>query len=71
VQHEVEVGRLRGILDRELTALSLIGMALFPFITNPVTREVFGLKMDDALFERLIDHLVGLFAHNAAAVKML
>jgi hypothetical protein len=46
-------------------------MALFLFIANPVAREMFGLKMDGALVERLIDDLVRLFAHNAAAVKTL
>jgi TetR/AcrR family transcriptional regulator len=70
VQHEIDAGQLRRDLDPALTALSLIGMALFPFISYPVAREVFGLEMNDTLVQRLIEHHIRLFLQGAEADKV-
>jgi AcrR family transcriptional regulator len=68
-----EIGRaqaeraLRGDLDPVLTTLSAVSLAVFPFLSLPVTGRVFGLKVDDAFVERLIEHNTALFYQGAAA----
>ncbi len=63
--NDIQAQRLRDDLDPALAALALIGMALFPFITYPVAREVFGLEMNAELVERLIAHNTRLFLEGA------
>lgn len=62
-----EIGRararhaLRSNLDPVLTTLSLISLAVFPFLSMPVTSRVFGLSFDEEFVERLIAHNTALF----------
>lgn len=63
---EKKAGRLRDDLDPNLTALSLIGMTLFPFLAFPVTQRVFGIRLDDEFRERFVDHTLKLFFEGAS-----
>ena len=58
---------LRADLDPVLTTLSVVSLAIFPFLSFPITRRVFDLQLDDSFVERLIDHNAALFYHGAAA----
>jgi AcrR family transcriptional regulator len=67
VRRERAAGRLRADLDPVLTTLSLIGMAVFPFLALPVAREVFGIEPNEEFRDRLVAHTTKLFQHGAAA----
>lgn len=58
-------GRLRSDLDDGLTVLSLIGMAVFPFLAHPVIGEVIGYRLDEGLRDRLFEHTRRLFLEGA------
>jgi hypothetical protein len=60
-------GRLRSDLDPKLAALSLVSMALFPFLALPIARDVFGLRLDGDDLERLIEHTERMFLLGAEA----
>lgn len=66
VQQEVARGRIRADLDPKLTVLSMISLALFPFLAMPVTSKVFGVRSDDEFLQRLIGHTSELLAHGIA-----
>jgi AcrR family transcriptional regulator len=65
LEREMTHGRIRKDLDPTLGALSFMSMALFPFIALPVMEKVFGIRMTDALTQRLIDHSTRLFYEGA------
>lgn len=65
LQRGLATGELREDLDPTLATVSLIGLALFPFISLPVTRRVLGFDVDSANVGRLIDHTVALFYDGA------
>jgi AcrR family transcriptional regulator len=67
VRRERQAGRLRDDLDPVLTTLSLMGMAVFPFLAFPVAREVFGLELNEEFRDRLVAHTTKLFTEGAAA----
>ncbi|HLF10487.1 MAG TPA: TetR/AcrR family transcriptional regulator [Gammaproteobacteria bacterium] len=56
---------LRPDLDPVLTTLSIVSLAIFPFLSLPVTRRVFDLKVDAEFVEQLIGHTAALFFHGA------
>ncbi|MGE5626440.1 MAG: TetR/AcrR family transcriptional regulator [Bacillota bacterium] len=66
IKREQDAGRLRSDLDPTLAALSLISMAVFPFIAMPVTREVFGIRVKDDYLDRLIAHTERVFLQGVA-----
>ncbi len=61
IQREQAAGRLRADADPTLTALSMVSLAVFPFVAMPVTREVFGMRVKDDYLERLIRHTERVF----------
>ena len=67
-----EIGRakaqhaLRSDLDPVLTTLSAVSLAVFPFLSLPITGRVFGLQLDPPLVERLIEHNTALFYRGAS-----
>jgi AcrR family transcriptional regulator len=67
IASEQAAGRLRADLDPKLAALSLVSMALFPFLALPIARDVFGLRLDGADLERLIEHTERMFLLGAEA----
>ena len=64
VAREIERGRLRNDLDPALSVVSLLGLALFPFISLPITSRVLGLEVNEAGTERLIAHTLRVFLHG-------
>ena len=64
---EQAAGRLRADLDPTLTALSLVSMAVFPFVAMPVASEVFGMRVKQDYLDRLIAHTERVFMKGVAA----
>ncbi len=67
VAREAERGRLRRDLDPSLTVVSLLSLALFPFISLPITSRVLGVETGEAGMEKLIAHTVRVFLRGVAA----
>ncbi len=67
VAAEVASGDLRDDLDPKLAVLSLVGMAIFPFLAHPVAGRVLGYELDADFAERLIAHTTQLFFDGARA----
>jgi len=66
IEHEQAVGRIRADADPTLTALSMVSLAVFPFVAMPVTREVFGMRVKTDYLDRLIDHTERVFLQGVA-----
>ena len=58
---------LRADLDPILTTLSVVSLAIFPFLSLPITGRVFDFKLDAPFVERLIAHSAALFYRGAGA----
>lgn len=56
VGREIEAGRLHRDLDPKLAMLTLVSLAVFPFLAFQVTSRVFGVQLDDAYVEKLARH---------------
>ena len=67
VARETELGHLRRDLDPALTVVSLISLALFPFVSLPITSRVLGVETNEAGLEKLIAHTLRLFQRGVAA----
>lgn len=67
VARETERGNLRRDLDPALTVVSLISLALFPFVSLPITSRVLGVETNEAGLEKLIAHTLRLFQRGVAA----
>jgi TetR/AcrR family transcriptional regulator len=62
VTREIEAGRLDAHLDPKLVVLSMVSLAVFPFLAFQITSRVFGVQLDDAYVERLGRHTRALLA---------
>jgi len=67
IKREQEAGRLRADLDPTLAALSLVSLAVFPFVAMPVASEVFGMRVREDYLERLIAHTERVFLQGVSA----
>lgn len=67
IKREQEAGRLRADLDPTLASLSLVSLAVFPFVAMPVASEVFGMRVREDYLERLIAHTERLYLDGVAA----
>lgn len=56
LKDEVKMGRLRADLDVDLGFSSLVALAVFPFIGQPVIERVLGVSFDDRFRARLTAH---------------
>jgi TetR/AcrR family transcriptional regulator len=65
VEGEMAAGKLRADLDPRLLVLSLVSLALFPFLALPLTTRVFGVCNDEEFVERFLNHTVELLARGA------
>jgi AcrR family transcriptional regulator len=61
LKREIAAGRVRTDLDPTLGALSLMSLALFPFIALPVAQQLFGIRMTDAFVTHLVEHNARLY----------
>ena len=64
INQEVESGNYRKDLSPELTIMSLLGMAIFPFLAAPVIERVFGTTIDESMANKLAAHNVELFMNG-------
>jgi TetR/AcrR family transcriptional regulator len=64
VRMQIERGVLRSDLDPKLTVLSMISLALFPFLALPVTSKVFGVRQDEDFLQRLAQHTTELMSRG-------
>jgi AcrR family transcriptional regulator len=67
LQQEISAGRLRSDLDVDLTFASLLGLAAFPFIAQPVLERTLGRPFDAAFRAQLASHTRRLFLEGARA----
>jgi AcrR family transcriptional regulator len=56
VQGEIDAGKLRADVDARLLVLSLVSLAIFPFLALPLTARVFGVRNDAEFVERFMRH---------------
>ena len=56
VAAERDAGRLRPDLDADMTALSMLSLAVFPFIARPLVGDVLDVPEGEAFVELLIHH---------------
>lgn len=66
IEREQAAGRIRADADSTLTALSMVSLAVFPFVAMPVTREVFGLRVKTEYLDRLIEHTERVFLQGVS-----
>ena len=67
IKREQDAGRLRADLDPSMAALSLVSMAVFPFVAMPVASEVFGMRVREDYLDRLIAHTERLYLEGVSA----
>jgi AcrR family transcriptional regulator len=65
VASEIEAGTLRADLDPRLLVLSLVSLAIFPFLTLPLTSRVFDVSNDGEFVERFLRHTGELLVRGA------
>jgi AcrR family transcriptional regulator len=65
VEGEMAAGKLRADLDPRLLVLSIVSLAIFPFLTLPLTTRVFGVRNDEEFVERFLRHTAELLARGA------
>ncbi|HET7757108.1 MAG TPA: TetR/AcrR family transcriptional regulator [Steroidobacteraceae bacterium] len=64
---DIAGGRLRGTLDAKLLVLSVLSLAIFPFLAYPLTSRLFGVRNDAEFLERFLEHTRQLLAHGVTA----
>jgi TetR/AcrR family transcriptional regulator len=64
VEGEIAAGKLRSDLDPRMLVLSIVSLAIFPFLTLPLTARVFGVRNDEEFVERFLRHTTELLARG-------
>lgn len=67
VSAEIARGTLRSDLDPKLLVLSVVSLAVFPFLCYPLTSRVFGVRNDEEFISRFLRHTQALLASGVAA----
>lgn len=67
VRVEIERGALRSDLDPKLLVLSVVSLAVFPFLGFAATSRVFGVRNDEEFVARFLQHTQALLAHGTAS----
>ncbi|NBB92835.1 MAG: TetR family transcriptional regulator [Gammaproteobacteria bacterium] len=67
VERAQSLGRLRADLDPDLAALSLLSMAVFPFVGRPVAGQVLDYSLEPECIDELAEHTLNLFYNGASA----
>jgi TetR/AcrR family transcriptional regulator len=65
VEGEIAAGKLRADLDPRLLVLSIVSLAVFPFLALPLTSRVFGVRNDEEFVGRFLRHTADLLARGA------
>jgi AcrR family transcriptional regulator len=67
VKEQMRRGTLRGDLDPRLLVLSIVSLAIFPYLTFALTNRVFGVRHDEEFVSRFIAHTQAVLAHGVVA----
>ena len=67
VQEQMRRGALRADLDPKLMVLSMVSLAIFPFLSFALSSRVFGVRHDEEFVARFLAHTQALLAHGSAA----
>jgi AcrR family transcriptional regulator len=67
VQAQIRRGALRADLDAKLVVLSMVSLAVFPFLSIAATSRVFGVRHEEEFVARFIAHTQALLEHGIAA----
>lgn len=67
VQEQMRRGKLRADLDPKLLVLSMVSLAIFPFLSFALSSRVFGVRHDEEFVARFLAHTQALLAHGSAA----
>jgi TetR/AcrR family transcriptional regulator len=66
VRAEMARGTLRSDLDPKLLVLSVVSLAVFPFLGFPLTSRVFGVRNDEEFLTRFLRHTQALLTSGVA-----
>jgi len=69
VQAQMRRGELRADLDPNLLVLSIVSLAIFPFLSFALSSRVFGVRHDEEFVSRFLAHTQALLAHGVAATR--
>jgi AcrR family transcriptional regulator len=64
VEGEIAAGNLRADLDPRMLVLSIVSLAIFPFLTLPLTTRVFGVRNDEEFVGRFLRHTTDLLTRG-------
>lgn len=67
LERERRAGRIREDLNPRLTALSLLSLNMFPFLTRVITGPILGVELKGAALEELIAHTTRMFLNGISA----
>jgi AcrR family transcriptional regulator len=67
VQAQMRRGTLRADLDRKLLVLSIVSLAIFPFLSFALSSRVFNVRHDEEFVSRFLAHTQALLAHGMAS----
>jgi AcrR family transcriptional regulator len=67
VKEQMRRGSLRDDLDPKLLVLSIVSLAIFPFLSFALTNRVFGVQHDEQFVSRFIAHTQSLLARGVSA----
>lgn len=65
LEREAASGELREDIEPRFAAVSLLGMAVFPFLARPIAERVLNIDYDNDSLAALIDHTLRLFNEGA------
>jgi hypothetical protein len=71
VEGEIAAGKLRDDLDPRMLVLSIVSLAIFPFLTLPLTARVFDVRNDEEFVERFLRHTTDLLARGIKPASSL
>ena len=66
MQAQIARGTLREDLDPKLLVLSVVSLAVFPFLAVALTSRLFGVRHDEEFVTRFLAHTQTLLAHGIA-----
>lgn len=69
VRRGVERGELRADLDPRLAVLSLVSLAVFPFLAFPLTSKLFDVRLEAGFVDALAQHTAALLKHGIYAAR--
>jgi len=70
VEGEIAAGKLRSDLDPRMLVLSIVSLAVFPFLTLPLTTRVFGVRNDEEFVARFLRHTADLLARGVGPASV-